>query len=276
MRVIVPLAITAALFWGCTPKDSSDDSTADSASTSVEEPDSYTPDPDLIACFESDECKPCFYTETFEQYKLGSLPNKMPWRYDTDTGVMDPILVENDCAVGDRCLAVDMALGADLSDPAYLTMQLGCFIDKENGELKDPWYIQFYTKYLDHEARIGVVFSFSGNFLALGISDGGLKGLNGSGNNLFQINEWYRVELKFDYSEETSAPTINARGYKGDSLVQIDEYEDIATIYREDNYPLYVGVSFELFMASHEVGAFYLDDFAVSDDPSILLAGFEE
>jgi hypothetical protein len=236
------------------------------------------------------ECVESYFSEDFEKYELGIFPNRHPWKYHADDrGFIDVTVTDTDFVSGSRSIKAKMTRGDFGGSYASLRAYGGCNRDDI------PVYIQYRVKYLGEDSYIRTEVKSFGTYVIYHISlKSGLKvntvetdpetrwhTLYESGS--IQPDRWYRFEIMLNDPEPQD---YSLKVYEGESLTELSgriDYGDLSadrSINTNENFEGHVefqDTSQNLIdnpdRDMSQLG-FYLDDFAVSDDPSILKVGF--
>jgi hypothetical protein len=232
------------------------------------------------------ECPENYFSEDFEEYELGTFPNEYPWMYYADeTGFIDVNVTDADYVSGNKSIKVDMT--RTLNYPA-LRAYGGCNRDDK------PVYIRYYIKYLYEDSYIRTEL-YSGTYIIAKMSmENGIvvDTVQTNSTDLWhtlyeagsiQPNTWYRFEVMLNYPQPQD---YSLKIYEGESLIELTgriDYGGLSadpTINTDVNLEGVVKFNYDSQYLRNNPDSdlslfgFYIDDFAVSDDPSILKAGF--
>lgn len=236
------------------------------------------------------DCSPNYFKENFEGYSAGNFPNQYPWGLKAGPAAkLEATIVDAGCAKDTKCLKINMlSVSNDPNYDASVKASTGCHEDYP------VIYSQFYIKYLYDDGRVhinyhaGAYFDIyltnSGNYGSVEIPYYGMQPgdpfevVVQNGNIL--PGKWYRIELMLN---KPANAVLNIRVYEGESVTPVAGSTYVTNI---PVNPIYrVGenkIDFEYLSTylfenpSSDLNSFslFLDDFAISNDPSILKVGF--
>lgn len=243
---------------------------------------------DCSSCVPDDqegECIPNYFKDGFEDYSVGVFNEEYPWEcYAGPAAKLDVWVTDRECVAGNHCLKVNMFTAS--SDPyynAYVRADTGCY------DSYPVIYSQFYIKYLYSDGRVLVSFN-AGSHFGINISNqygvqagGGAPEYDGQFVEPGYINPgvWYRIEMRINYPEQRK---LNLKVYQGDSITLVTGSTGLseAPTYPIDDVPksvvhfkYYSVYLYEHLESDLDNFSFFIDDFVISDDPSVLKAGFQ-
>jgi hypothetical protein len=236
------------------------------------------------------ECRESYFSEDFEGHELGTFPNRHPWKYNADElSFINVNVTDADYVSGSRSIKADMMRFVYGGNYASLIAFGGCNRDDK------PVYIQYHIKFLGEGTYIRTEVMSFGTYIIYNISlKSGLKvntietdpetrwhTLYEAGS--IQPGRWYRFEIKLNDPEPQD---YDLRVYEGDSLTELTGRIDYGSLSADPSTN--TNVNFEGHVKFQDFSqylidnpdsdlsqfGFYLDDFAISDDPSILKVGF--
>lgn len=239
------------------------------------------------SCNSGRECIPNYFKDGFEDYSVGVFSEGYPWEYyagpAAELGVW---ITEWDCVAGNHCLKVNMFTAS--SDPyynAYVRADTGCY------DSYPVIFSQFYVMYLYDDSRISVYLKAARSYLRINISNelgveagGGPQEYEDQFVSPGYINPgvWYRLEIRINYPEPNK---LNLKVYEGTSLTPVTgstglveaptgspiiEVSEGIVEFKHSSVYYYEHPDSDL-----DNFSFFIDDFTISDNPSVLKAGFQ-
>jgi hypothetical protein len=235
------------------------------------------------------ECVESYFSEDFEDYDLGALPNRHPWKYVAKyDSYISADVTDSDYVSGSQSIKVVRINTTEGNVYTFFAASAGC-----NQGYK-PVYIRYYIKYLYEDSltytdvHFGTYFATSLNTkTGVGVTpiqtddESGFNTLYEAGS--VQPGKWYRFEIMLNYPEPQD---YDVRVYEGESLTDLTGRVDLGNLTARPDLSSDAnseGAILFTYFSQYLNGnpdsdlslfGFYIDDFAVSDDPSILKAGF--
>lgn len=225
----------------------------------------------------SGDCESAYFSDNFESYDVGLYELEPPWHESENRFEQVYAYVVNEgCAVGERCLKVHSPdVFEDPVFDAHIYADPGCY------NSYPVVYSQFYIKYHRSDSSLEIYYRTRAYFFLY------LPNQEVEVNNI-SPDTWYRIEIMLNHPDPG---ILNLKIYEGENIESITgssnlenstghlapEGEEISegTIhftYDSGYAPSDPSEASSGFPTDEFL--FFLDDFAISNDPSILKVGF--